>query len=98
MFCTDRKTDCVRFDSLIKQFFFCQLRMCCCCRMDNKALNIRNICKQRKDLQVVDELVSFFLSAFDLECEDRCSTIREIFFIKCMIRMIRQRRMINVLY
>ena len=55
--------------------------------MDNKALNIRNICKQRKDLQVVDELVSFFLSAFDLECEDRCSTIREIFFIKCMIRI-----------
>ena len=24
MFGTDRKTDCVRFDSLIKQFFFCQ--------------------------------------------------------------------------
>ena len=44
--CTDRKTDCVWFDTLIKKLFFCALAVCCCSRMDNKRFNISYIGKQ----------------------------------------------------
>ena len=36
VFCSDGKTDCVRFDTLIQKLFFCALAVCGGCRMDNQ--------------------------------------------------------------
>lgn len=44
--CTNGKTNCIWFDTLIEKFFFCALAVCCCSRMDNKRFNIRYIGKQ----------------------------------------------------
>ena len=95
---TNGQTDGVLLNALICQLLVSQLRMGCCCRMDNQALYICYVCQQGEELQVVDELMSFCLSALDLKGEYRSAAVRKIFLIQCMIRMIRQRRMINVLY
>ena len=86
----DGKSDGVGLDSLLCKLLLGQLAVGRGGRVNAQTLDVRNIGQQGEDFQIVNELVSFFLSALDLECEDRCSTIREIFFIKCMIRMIRQ--------
>ena len=59
--------------------------------MDNKALYIRNICKQREYLQLVDKLVSLFLTALDIEGKYRCTAVREVLLIKCVVGMVGQR-------
>ena len=50
-------------DTLILQFLCGQLRVSGGCRMDDQTLNVSNICQQRKDLQLVNELKCCFLSA-----------------------------------
>ena len=45
VFSTDRKTDGVRVDALLFQFFLCQLSMSSRSWMDNQRLNICYICK-----------------------------------------------------
>ena len=57
-------------DTLILQLLCGQLRVSGGCRMDDQALNVSNICQQRKDLQLVNELKCCFLSALDIEGED----------------------------
>ena len=44
--CTNGKTNCIWFDTLIEKFFFCALAVCCCCRMDNQRFYICNVSKQ----------------------------------------------------
>ena len=66
--------------------------------MDNKTLNIRNVCKKGENLQVIDKFPCLLASALDIEGKDRSSAVREIFLIERMIRMIRKGRMINLLY
>ena len=38
--------------------------------------------------------MSFFLSALDVECEDRRTTVGEVFCIQCVIGVVGQRRMV----
>ena len=38
--------------------------------------------------------MSFFLSALDVECEDRRTAVGEVFCIQCVIGMVGQRRMV----
>jgi len=64
------KTDRIRFDSLIEQFFFRELRMSRACRMDDQRFDIRHIGKQGKDRQMINEFLSGLGAAFDLKGED----------------------------
>ena len=94
----DRETDRVLSDPLSQKLLFRELRVGRRRGMDHKALHIRHICQKREDLQVIDELPGLFLSSLDLKCENGCSAVREIPLIKLMIRMPRQRRMVDLLY
>ena len=57
--------------------------------MNYKTLDICNICKETENLKIVNKLMCFLLTAFDIEGKDGCTAIREIFLIQCVIRMIR---------
>ena len=82
IFSADRKTDSVGLDTLLLQLFLVELCVCCCCGVDNERLGVSNICQQREDLQVVDELFSLGNAALDLECEDRTAAVGEILLVK----------------
>ena len=58
--------------------------------MDHQTLHVGNISQQREDLQGVDELPCFFLSAFDLEREDRAAAIGEVLLIERVTGVILQ--------
>ena len=84
-------------DTLILQLLCGQLRVSGGCRMDDQALNVSNICQQREDLQLVDKLECCFLAALDIKGEDGRTAVREVLLVQCMVRMIRQRRMVYML-
>ena len=84
-------------DTLILQFLCGQLRVSGGCRMDNQTLNVSNVCQQREDLQLVDKLECCFLAALDIKGEDGRTAVREVLLVQCMVRMIRQRRMVYML-
>ena len=90
MFCSDGKSDGVLSDALILQFFVVQLGMCGGCGMDDQTLYVSHIGKELEDLQVIDELPGFFLSALDLKGEDGCAAVREVSLIELMVWMIRK--------
>lgn len=46
--CSDGQTDRIRFNSLVKQFFFCALAVCRSSRMDHKRFYICYVCQQRE--------------------------------------------------
>ena len=98
MLCTDWKSYCTLWYTLICKLLIIKLWMSCWSRMYNKALNICNICKDWEDLEAVDELVCCFLATLNLECEDTSTAIMEILLVKLMIRMILKWWMINLLY
>ena len=99
IFCTNRKTDCIWFDTLVKKFFFCALAVCCCSRVDNQRFNICYVCKQREQFQVINEVFCFLCITLDLKCEDRTAAVREVFLIKFLLACIcRYRRMMNFFY
>ena len=96
--CADGEPDGIRLDSLIKQLLLRQLRVRCGCRMNHKALYIRNICKEGENLQVINKFPGLFLTAFDLKGKDGSSAIGEIPFIKSVVRMFRQRGMADLFH
>ena len=65
--------------------------------MDHKRFDIGYIGKKREYLKIVYELERCILAALDLKCKDACSAIREVALIQRMVRMIRQRRMIDLI-
>ena len=70
MLSADGKADCVRLNILICKLFLGKLAVRSRRRMDNKTFCVCNICKQRENLKIVDEFVSFFDSALDFKGED----------------------------
>lgn len=94
MFGTDRKADRVRLDALVGELFLGELAVRGGRGMDNKALDIRNICEQREDFEAINELMCFGYAALDLKGEDRRAAVWEILLIQCVVGMVGQRRMI----
>ena len=84
-------------DVLICQFLICQLGVGRCRRVDHQRLHIGYISQKREDLKIVYEFESRFLSALDLECENACATVREVALIQLVVRMIRNRRVIDLI-
>ena len=60
---TNGQTDGVLLNALICQLLVSQLGVGCCCWMDNQALYVGNICKQREQREMVNKCVSFFFSS-----------------------------------
>ena len=94
----DGQADGIGADALVGELLPGQLAVGRGGRVDDQALDVRHVGKQGENFQIVDELMGLGLAALDLKGEYRSAAVREIFLIQCMIRMIRQRRMINVLY
>ena len=78
-------------DALLFQLFYGALAVGRGCRMDNQRLDVRNVCQNREDLQAVNKLLCFLLSALDIEGEDRTGTVREILLIQLLILRIERR-------
>ncbi len=91
MLCANGQPDRGIMDSLVLQLFFGQLGVGRGSRVDHQGFYIGNIGKQAENLQGIDEPVGFLFPAFDVEGENRSAAMREILFVQCMIRVIRQR-------
>ena len=62
----DGQADGVLVDLLLGQLLIVQLAVGGGSGVDDKALHIRNVCQQREDLQVIDELECFLAAALDV--------------------------------
>ena len=92
VFRADGQANRVLRNALIRQLFVRQLGMRRRCRVNDKALHVRDVRQQRENFQAVDELVRFLLPALDVEGEDGRAAVREIFLVQRMVRVFRQRR------
>ena len=93
IFRSDGQTDRVRFDSLLQKLLRRKLGMRRGCRMNHKGFYIRHIGKQRKQLQMVDEILCRLLVPFDFKSKNRTSAVREILLIKLLLyRIVRYGR------
>ena len=68
-------------DVLLLQFVGRHLRVRSRIGMDDQALDIGHVGQKGENLQFVDELPGFGLSALDLEGEDGTATLRKVFII-----------------
>ena len=66
--------------------------------MDHQALDIRDVCQQREDLQMIDESPGRFLAPLDLEGKNRRAPVGEILFIQFVVGMVRQGRMVHLFH
>ena len=66
------KTNGVRLNALIGKFIFAELAMRGGRRMNDKALGIGNIRKQRKNFKVVNKFCRFFSKTFSKRIARRC--------------------------
>ena len=73
----DGKADGRRRDALIEKLLLGQLGVRGGRGMDDEGLDIRNVCKQRENFQMVDEAEGRLLPALDLKGEDARAAVRE---------------------
>ena len=86
----DGKSDRAGRDVLLRQFFVVELSVRGRRRVNDEALDVRDIRQQGEDLEIIAELLRRLAAALDLDGEDRCAAVWEIALIQRMIRMIRQ--------
>lgn len=98
MLSADGETDGTAGNAHISQFLVGQLRMRGGGRMNNQGLYVSNVGQQGENLKVINEPKSLFLTALDLEGEDRSTAVREILLIQGMVRMLGQGRMADLCY
>ena len=58
--------------------------------MDDKRLNVRNVCEKREYLKPVNERLSLFCAALDLKRKDGRAPVGEVLFVQRMVGMIGQ--------
>lgn len=75
MLCTNRKTDSVLLDTLIRQLGVIVLRMCGRCRMDNQRLHICNVCQKAEQLQMIDEVLGMSLITLEIKGKDGTAAV-----------------------
>ena len=97
MFGSYRKTDRIGLNTLIGKLFFGKLAVGCSRRMNDKAFNIGDICKQRENIKTVNKLVRFSLTALYLKGKDRTSAVWKILIVQSIIGMIGKRGMVNLI-
>ena len=84
-------------DTLILELLSGQLGVRGGSRVNDKALYVCDVSQQRENLELVDELERSFLAALDVEGEDGSAAVREVLLVQSVIRVLRQRRMVDVL-
>ena len=89
---------CCGGDMLSFKFFRRKLAVGCSVRVDYKALYVSNVSEKREQFEAVNEFPGFILATFKLDSEDASGSIRVEFVIKGVVRMIRERGMINLGY
>ena len=94
---TDGEADGRRRDAGGEKLFFAHLGVRRGCRMDDERFDVGDVREQGEDFEVVDELLCRLGAALDFKREDRDAAIREIFFVKLVIRMVGDGRMIDLL-
>lgn len=87
---TDREADSRRSNVLLCQLFRTHLRVSGGVRVNHERLHVSDISEKRENLQIVDECPCLFLTALDLESEDRASSVREVLLVESVVRMVRQ--------
>lgn len=92
VFRTDRHADRCRSNFGCGQFFRRKFGVRGGVRVNHEALHVGNISKQAEDLQAIDELEGFFLTALDVEGENGTAAIREVLLVKFVVRMVREAR------
>ena len=75
----DGQTDGVLIDLLLGQLRVGQLAVGSGGRVDDEALDVRHVCQQGEDLQVVDELEGFLTAALDVEGKDEAPPLGKYF-------------------
>ena len=93
----DGEADRVLVDPLLGQLLVRELGVRRRGRVDDEGFDVRDIRKQREDLERIDEGVGFLLPALDVEREDGRAAVREIALIEGVIRVIRQRWVVHLL-
>ncbi len=63
--------------------------------MNHQTFDVRYIGQQRENFQIVNKPEGILPSALDLECKNGSAAVRKILFVQRVIRMFRQRRMID---
>ena len=66
--------------------------------MYDERLDIGYVCEIGEDLQMVNEVPGCLLTAVDLEREDGAGSVREVAFVEIVVRMVGQRRVVNLLH
>ena len=92
------QADGVRVDVLILQFLHGKLGMGGGGRVNDEALYVRYVGKQRENFQCVDEGVGLLHATLDVKGKDRRSAVREVLFKQRMVGMLRQGGMIDFLH
>ena len=93
----DGQADGVLVDLLLGQLRVGQLAVGGGGRVDDEALDVRHVCQQGEDLQVVDELEGFLTAALNVEGEDGSAAVGEVLLIQGVVGVIRQRGMVDLL-
>lgn len=93
---SDGKANGILPDALICQFFRSELAVRGGRGVNDKALDIGYIGKQRENFQAVNKCMCLRYTALDLKSEDRRAAVREIFLIQRMVGMVGQRRMVDM--
>ena len=92
---TDGETDRTLLDALDSELLFGILGVSRGSRVDSKGLNVSYVSKEREDLELIDELLSFLSAALDLESEDDSAAVRIVLLVKSLLgRIGRYRRVI----
>ena len=94
----DGEADRVLSDLLLLQLLCREFCMGRGCRMYHQALHICHVGKEGEYLQGIDEGKGLLLAALDVEREDGACPVREVLLIQGVIRMIRKRRMVDLLH
>ena len=64
--------------------------------MDDEGLHVGDVGEEAEDLEMVDEFLRRLSAALDLEREDGDAAVGEIFLVERVIRMIRERGMVDL--
>ena len=81
---------------LLFQFLGSHLGMGCRSRMNDQRFDIGNISEQAEDFETVDELEGFGLATLHIEGEDGTTAVGEVAFVKLVVRMILEARVVDL--
>ena len=96
VFRTDGEADRCRRNTCSGEFFRSEFRVGRGVRVHHQALHVGHVSEQAENLEAVDELEGFGLAALHVEREDGTAAIREVAFVKLVVRMVLEARVVDL--